>query len=269
MVKRGKFYSLDKTGAYGNQLAFLVHCLALSKEYNLEMHSSSDKNFFSPFPLLNLQVRWISRKGLSFFYKYILPGLNLFIGGRYLSLFNKIFIINCRIDYEHKLLKKLEKADSPILITTDWTMRAKDLVAKHQEYIRKLFSEYSILPSNGEFAKSIGVHVRRGDYKDWQNGKYFYEISRYYNEMVAMAKNFGPSISFHVFSNENIRFNNTEGLNIIYEKGSFQGDHLKMQAMDLLVGPPSTFSGTASFLANKPLFVILPDKIQKYDVYDV
>jgi hypothetical protein len=269
MVKKGKFYSLDKTGAYGNQLAFMVHCLALSKEYNLELYSSSNQNFFYSFPLLNLQVKWIKRNGLKLFYKYIVPGFNIFIGGRYFSLFNKIFIINCRIDRNHQLLQKLEKVNRPILITTDWTMRAKDLVNKHQEYIRQLFCGYSILPSTVDFKMSIGVHVRRGDYKDWQNGKYFYELSRYYDEMVALAMNFGPSIIFHVFSNEDIRFNNSENLTIIYEKGNFHGDHLKMQAMDVLLGPPSTFSGTASFLGKKPLFVILPEEIQKYEVYDV
>ncbi|MGZ5254835.1 MAG: hypothetical protein ACXWV4_10840 [Flavitalea sp.] len=269
MVKQGKIYSLDKTGAYGNQLAFMVHCLAVAKEYNLELHSSSNPAFFSPFPLLNLQVKWISQKGLRLFFKYILPGLNILIGGRYISLFNKVFIINCRIDSNHQLVQKLKKVDRPVLITTDWSMRAKDLVDKHQDYIRKLFCDYSVLPLTGDFKKSIGVHVRRGDYRNWQNGKYFYEVSRYYNEMLSLADNFGPSICFHVFSNEDIRFNNTEGLTIIYEKGDFHGDHLKMQAMDVLLGPPSTYSGTASFLANKPLFVILPDEIQKHEVYDV
>jgi len=92
--------------------------------------------------------------------------------------------------------------------------------------------------------KSVGLHIRNGDYKHWQNGKYFFD-SDFWLEKAKFYKKDGYLV--WVFSNElDPILENTlleSGVKISNE--AFEIDFVRLMMMDKIIAPPSTFSGMA------------------------
>jgi len=104
----------------------------------------------------------------------------------------------------------------------------------------------------------VGVHIRRGDYKEWMNGKYYYSDEEYHKVMLQMQKLFPNSnISFFISSNENIDITYFEGCScFIMPESSACKDLYGLSISDYIIGPPSSFSGWASFRGDVPLYIM-------------
>lgn len=107
---------------------------------------------------------------------------------------------------------------------------------------------------------TIGVHVRRGDYKDWWHGKYYYDDSVYLRIMKNLQEelyNKGEKCRFLICSNE--PFNaSVEGLNILrIPEAEAIEDLYGLSQCDYIVGPPSTFSQWAAFVGGKLLLFMM------------
>ncbi|WP_289108562.1 alpha-1,2-fucosyltransferase [uncultured Dubosiella sp.] len=105
----------------------------------------------------------------------------------------------------------------------------------------------------------IGVHIRRGDYRNWRNGEYFFddEIYKWYiDQLVKCFPN--KNLTVFIFSNEvvNKSFFLDNNYDLIIPNGTAEEDFHLMTKMDYIIGPPSTFSGVASFLKNIPRYII-------------
>lgn len=104
----------------------------------------------------------------------------------------------------------------------------------------------------------VGVHIRRGDYKDWNGGKFYYELSGYKNFMERVAILFqGKRVAFFISSNEWFDVTMFSGLSCYrHRKGVPAGDVLDLHSLsccDYIIGPFSTYSRWASFIGEKPL----------------
>lgn len=107
--------------------------------------------------------------------------------------------------------------------------------------------------------KIIGVHIRRGDYKEWKNGNYYYSDDAWVGIMKQIETQLadkGYSCKFLLCSNETLRFK--------YEGKSYQmtnsdgiTDLCALSCCDMLVGPPSTYSQWASFINDVPLYIVV------------
>lgn len=102
----------------------------------------------------------------------------------------------------------------------------------------------------------VGVHVRRGDYATWQNGRFFYSFSDYYNYMQ-QVDNLYPTkrVVFFVSSNERIPYGKFRNLQCYYYKDNSSSilDLYSLSQCDRIIGPISTFSRWASFIGEKPI----------------
>jgi hypothetical protein len=116
--------------------------------------------------------------------------------------------------------------------------------------IKKMFNDVKIKND-----LIVGVHIRRGDYKSFQNGKYYYDLKVYHNLMLGVKELFkGKRVSFFISSNENFSFKIFENCNCFsIPKSSAVKDLYGLSIADYIIGPPSTFSGWASFYGNTPL----------------
>jgi hypothetical protein len=94
----------------------------------------------------------------------------------------------------------------------------------------------------------IGVHIRKGDYKEWHNGKYYYEDDVYYRIMEKLKRLIGDNCVYIIFSNGNVEFVENEELYI--SKEAWYIDQYLMTQCDYLIGAPSTFSRWASYMNN-------------------
>ena len=104
----------------------------------------------------------------------------------------------------------------------------------------------------------IGVHIRRGDYRTYRNGKYFYDLETYKKQMqhlAALLEDKNPL--FFICSDESVDLKSFGGLQVIENKnGNATEDLYLLTTCDYLIAPPSTFSKWASFYGDVPLYVL-------------
>ena len=142
------------------------------------------------------------------------------------------------------------------------------LVIIHEPYklIDQLKSDYesdvsSIAPSkllystqsyfvnqHSEGKKRIGLHVRNGDYKHWQDGKYFYTTEFWLQKARELLEK-GSAV--WIFSNDlgEVLEKELKTAGAIYFQESFEIDFVRLMLMDEVIAPPSTFSHMAVSIA--------------------
>lgn len=166
-----------------------------------------------------------------------------------------------------RLLKAFEKNE--VVYVGGWRFRIPDLVEKYQAEITKKYSLKPTFIENNTFIKKIndlksdnfilvGIHIRRGDYKKWKGGKYYYEDVVYKEKMSQISekltKQGKDKLAFILFSNESLNFEESE--NMLISNESWYIDHHIMSNCDYLIGPPSTFTLWASYIGKTKLAYI-------------
>ncbi len=104
----------------------------------------------------------------------------------------------------------------------------------------------------------VAVHVRRGDYKTFLDGKYFFNDEFYVEKMQQINNLLYPSkVGFAIFSNEIIQLATFENLNFSFNADNTAiGDMWSISLCDFIIGPLSTFSMWASFWKNVPILFL-------------
>ena len=153
------------------------------------------------------------------------------------------------------------------LVVKGWEVRFYDLFIKYKKEILDLFTfdeaiiskTRSFMGKAAENELRLGVHIRRGDYKTWQNGKYFYEDD-VYQDYIRQFQTLFPEKDITVYICSNApTLNKTsyqaqlQGMKIIFPKGGQEDDLCLLSECDYLIGAPSTFSLVASMYYDIPL----------------
>ncbi|MFT6442130.1 MAG: hypothetical protein ACJASM_001672 [Salibacteraceae bacterium] len=105
----------------------------------------------------------------------------------------------------------------------------------------------------------IGVHIRRGDYKNFEGGRFFYSYAEYSNWMMQIQTQFTQKTIFVVSSNDDLPKSGEffdKALIFRPSPGHMITDLAVLSKCDYIIGPPSTFSMWASFIGNVPLQMI-------------
>lgn len=144
--------------------------------------------------------------------------------------------------HDVKGLKKYRNEIAPLFVLSD-------------EYAEKIKSFSKGMRKDVEIV--IGVHIRRGDYKTWRGGQYYFEDD-VYTRFIAQAKNLfsGKRVRFLICSNESVDVSVGGDADCIMGPGSEIEDLYALAECDYLIGPPSSYSRWASFLSYSPLFAI-------------
>ena len=103
--------------------------------------------------------------------------------------------------------------------------------------------------------RRIGIHIRGGDYTNWENGKYFYN-NAFWLSLVAtlIKKNKNNPICVFVYDINQALIEKLKTLNvIIHQQSSPDEDFVRMMLMDEIWGPESTFTVVASDIAHNCL----------------
>lgn len=116
--------------------------------------------------------------------------------------------------------------------------------------VQELFAKYR---AEGYFI--IGVHMRKGDYEFFLNGKYFFSLEQY-KEFMAQLKHlyYDRKLCFYISTNE--RYDIKDFVEFVIMPPSMQNVSYDLYALglcDRIIGPISTFSRWASFVGNVPL----------------
>lgn len=179
-----------------------------------------------------------------------------------LNSFNIYFLTNSeKIDWKKE--KKLVFASSwdNTEISTVLMEKHKTLVkiyAPKNEYKKKVDDFFLNLKINYQII--IGVHIRRGDYRNYKAGIFYFENDTYlkYMHQLKQADEFkGKKLVFYISSNESIEEKEFEPLKVVrIISANPIEDIYALSLCDYIIGPPSTFSQWASFYGQKPLHFI-------------
>lgn len=118
----------------------------------------------------------------------------------------------------------------------------------------------------------VGIHIRRGDYASWHNGRFCYELETYHQFMLQIQRLYSDkNVSFFVSSNESFSLDIFEPC-ICHRFGKEPSgailDLYTLSLCDQLLGPFSTYSRWASFIGEKPLcFIESKDQIITKDSF--
>lgn len=102
----------------------------------------------------------------------------------------------------------------------------------------------------------IGVHIRRGDYKTWNEGKFYFSWEVYDCFMKRLEKLYSDcQIAFFISSNEAMDENVLKNHKCYFHEkvSSPILDLYTLSLCDRIIGPVSSFSRWASFYGEKPL----------------
>lgn len=115
----------------------------------------------------------------------------------------------------------------------------------------------------------IGIHIRRGDYKDYCDGKYFFSLEEYKKIMSKIIHKFGGGIKFFIASNEKIKTHEFSNFKFFTSNGSTVYDLYGLSKCDYIIGPPSTFSMWASLFGQVPICFIVKKNQQKFNFRNI
>lgn len=189
--------------------------------------------------------------------------IKIFGEKKYITIINKLF--NNRISrFIYKSLK--------IRLINAWDNRASyKYFPSEMNEIRKIFrpnSDICVDVDNifGEYKSRnyfiIGVHIRRGDYKYWENGKYYFELNDYAVHMRKILELYNDKkIVFFISTNEPNIDNVFKDINTFkIPNATVAHDLYALSLCDRIFGPLSTFSRWASLYGHVPLCFIDRDK---------
>lgn len=118
----------------------------------------------------------------------------------------------------------------------------------HAQFIQKCRFDNKLL---------IGVHIRRKDYKEFRNGKYYYDDDVYIEKMHSIINLFpNQKIRFLICSDESVNKEKFAGFCVTFGLNHELIDLYSFASCDYLIGPPSTYTIWASFYGNVPLCTI-------------
>jgi len=273
-----------KSGRMGNRLFTFAHFMANSIEYGSYTVINPVFNEYSTF-FVGTDSGWVTHFSLP------RPETNSLFGGLrravrkisdYLiysvtnplrrdriaftsSPFHEVIDLHHPAVYEWRHTGFLQFVRKKLVISNGWIFWDHESFMKHAEKIREYFRLVPVLEERvqqhvaqcrSEGVTLVGVHIRHGDYLTAGGGTYFYETSHYADLMRKIAEAPGKRVRFLVCSDEPVRPEDFCGLDIRVGPGSAIEDMYALAACDYIMGPPSSFSGWASFYGQVPLYFI-------------
>jgi len=162
------------------------------------------------------------------------------------------------------MVRRLETKRVSVL--AGWGVRGWSLVEKYRDQIRDdLQPAQRYLDPAREYIRSlqsshdlvVGVLIRQGDYRTWNDGRYFFTTQEYRELMEAFQQKFAEKdICFVIASDESQDPELFEGSSYQFATGDpFGPGHYlenfsELSLCDMVLTPPSTFSTFAAFLGD-------------------
>lgn len=99
----------------------------------------------------------------------------------------------------------------------------------------------------------VGVHIRQTDYRNWLGGRYFLQPQDYLARMHETISLWPGRTAFFICSDERLDSNLFRDFTVSCHRRTDIEDLHGLSLCDAIMGPPSTFSGWAAFVGNRPL----------------
>ncbi len=169
------------------------------------------------------------------------------------------------ISLDHPAIQ-LRLANKSMVFVDGWHFRASGLLAKHaaevRDYLRPVTSIAEAAQRHvGRLREGadvvVGIHRRKGDYRTWLGGRYYFDDACYRRWMDQIAaQHAGKRVAFLVCSDEALLGSALAPHKVAAGLGSPLADMTTLSLCDKIIGPVSTFSQWASFAGDVPLMLL-------------
>jgi hypothetical protein len=163
--------------------------------------------------------------------------------------------------------ERMDKIYKALGFVKGWhTRRNTRFIAEAKTEIQRLYHPRKEITDKAESLISqlkqqsdmvIGVHIRRGDYATWNDGKFYYSLEEYHTFMLRLQKFYkDKKIAFFISSNEDFTldiFNDCQCYRFNQEPSGAILDLYTLSICDRIIGPFSSYSRWASFIGEVPL----------------
>jgi hypothetical protein len=163
--------------------------------------------------------------------------------------------------------ERMDKIYKALGFVKGWhTRRDTRFIAEAKTEIQRLYHPRKEITDKAESLISqlkqqsdmvIGVHIRRGDYATWNDGKFYYSLEEYHTFMLRLQKFYkDKKIAFFISSNEDFPldiFNDCQCYRFNQEPSGAILDLYTLSICDRIIGPFSSYSRWASFIGEVPL----------------
>lgn len=270
-------------GQLGNRLHTHANALAWCIENQADLVNLSFKEY-SP---------WFSSKGCKSVEIYISQKSRLVAILRS-SYVKKLLDRLCRSDKWLKRLTKimiLEKKDSDYLsekeldqsfncdnrvgtlLVRAWDLRCTNSLEKHQKAVRKILipskvylnaAESMIVKLRRNYDCVVGVHARRGDYRNYLEGIHFHSWDTY-KEWIRQTKELLEKqgkgrVGFIVCSDDDLNNETFDNQPVTFgDSKSVMTDLILLSSCDYNIGPPSSFGTWVSWYGKVPRVSMIKD----------
>ncbi len=178
--------------------------------------------------------------------------------------------------FDGKDRKQIETISShQHVLATGWSVRFPDLFEKYKDEIKTLFEfmpgvrqhvAISMQHSSPKATK-LGVHIRRGDYQTWCEGRFFFDDGQYINvikQFITLQQD--NQVDVYICSNDpqldKSKYKSLlAGVQVFFPSGSPTEDLCLLSECDYLIGALSTFTLIASMYRDIPLYW-MADKLE-------
>jgi len=259
----------DKPGQLGNQLwsyaPFIAYCLKHDITF-LTLYFEDNYKFFDNLNKFeDIKFGLIKRRRADILLRKILLKSVRHIPDFFLRRW-KIFVDKKNWKNESWDEKVFLNNSNLVFIGVATHKKNNSYLKEYHQQLKEIFRPKELFIANAEkiidsarkkFDTIIGIHIRRGDYKKFLNGVYYFEDEIYKSYMckiLAERELHNKKIGFLLCSNEKINTNNFTPFNIFQIPNSCHiSDLYALSLCDYLIGPPSTFSMWSSFYGEVPL----------------
>ncbi|MGE9293997.1 MAG: hypothetical protein ACQKBW_10320 [Puniceicoccales bacterium] len=253
----------SRNGQFGNRLQAAAYALSAACEYNAEARLFCLEGY-------EKQLRnWANKPLRKILNKLQRKALTRVSRSKLLQR-----LLSCRVlegTNQHPLILSSPQArdtirQSRLTIVTGYYIYADPrLLLKHRERIGQTLAlntsatDLEVISHMRADKQTVlvGMHIRRTDYKEYNNGEYYYPISQYESLAHSIAQDAAPAaVRFVICSDEEISQGAFEGLDWRPGPGTAVGDMQAMAHCDYLLGPPSTFNRWSAFIGAVPRYEI-------------
>ncbi len=158
------------------------------------------------------------------------------------------------------------------LYLSGWLFRNPAGLKKYHSQIQKAFRPKEEYCKPGEnliddlkqkYKHIVGVHIRQGDYKTWNNGKYYFsnkEVADILNDYLSHTNQKDQTV-FIFCSDGKIDPNEFRNINYVLGPGTEITDLHTLSLTDLIIGSNSTYNQWAAYYGSVPRKTFSRDKI--------
>lgn len=193
----------------------------------------------------------------------------MYIVGKYGSKLHLLPTVHYDLTQEGKTEKEKYVLSHRNVVMEGWGLRYYDLYMKYIEEIKQLFEFTDAVRSKVSNVLSvtsdsdtlrIGVHIRRGDYKTFFHGRYFFDddaFVHYIKEVIRLFPH--KKVSVYICGNDR-NLNKAyyqdavPGATVLFPDGNPGEDLCLLSECDYLIGPPSSFSLIATMYGRAKLY---------------